>query len=188
MFKQSVVICLAVLALAAVGRAQDERDAVAKGLKAARELRLEKKFSEARKVLDGLVPEGRARTYPEWRELALTWSDEKKFGAAAKVWSDLISSFGAKPDFSNAQIKFNYFEARYEYSWCMYMYAKHIEDPKLLEKKPEYLRRVAKLIVELEEHYPDFGADPLKKRYDELLKNDDLRQVYDAYKKERADK
>lgn len=190
MFNQCASASLAVLLLAAVSSGQDskeKREVIAKGLKAARELRLEKKFKESRKVLEELVVEDRERTYPERRELALTWSDEGKFGAAAKVWSDTISSFGQRPDFSNAEIKFNYFESRYEYIYCMYMYAKTIGDPKQLEKKAEYLRRVAHLIVQIEDRYPDFGADQLKKRYDELLKNDDLRQVYDAYKKERAD-
>jgi hypothetical protein len=158
-------------------------------LMTAKELRLGKKFSESRKILEEILTKDWGKGFDVRRELAQTWMDEDKYGAAATKWNEAISAFGAKPDFSNAKVKENYFEAQYQYIYCLYMYAKNIDpkDPKVGSKKPEYILRAAKLILRLETTPPgDMGGEQFKKRYDELLKKEDLlRKAYDEGKKER---
>lgn len=153
----------------------------------ARELRLGKKFPEARKVLDEIFARDWGKGFDVRKEIAETWEDEEKYGAAAKEWSAIIGSFGPKPDFANAKTKENYFEARYNYIYCLYMFAKNLNDPKLAAKKPEYIKRSATLILQLESTPPgDMGGEQFKKRYDELLRKEEpLRKDYEALKKEK---
>jgi hypothetical protein len=146
----------------------------------ARELRLAMRFSEARKVLDEILATKAGKTFKVRKEIALTWMDEKKYGAAAKQWSEIISSFGPNP-----LAKRNYSESCYQYTYCLYMYAKNIDpnDPKLGPKKAEYIKRAARLIARFENDW----LDESKKRYEVLLKNEEsLRKEYDALLKEKA--
>jgi len=158
-------------------------------LMTAKELRLGKKFPESRKILEEILTKDWGKGFDVRKELAQTWMDEEKYGAAATKWNDAISAFGAKPDFSIAKVKENYFEAQFQYIYCLYMYAKNIDpkDPKVGSKKPEYILRAAKLILRLESTPPgDMGGEQFKKRYDDLLKKEDvLRKAYDESKKER---
>jgi hypothetical protein len=159
-------------------------------LQCARELRMGKKYPEARKILDDISSKDWGKGFDVRKEVSQTWMDEQKYGAAAKQWSDTIASFG-KPDFSKmpAKVKENYFEARYEHIYCMYMYAKLIDpkDPKVGDKKPEYIKRAANLIVQLEFFPPkDMGGEQFRKKYDELLKKEPaLFKEYEPLKKER---
>jgi hypothetical protein len=161
-----------------------------------KELRLGKKYDDALKVIYKISNHEWGKGFEVRKEEAFIWQDQNKFGAAAKTWNQVIQSFGAKPNFNNAKIKENYFEARYQYIYCLYMYAKNLSDPKLLPKKPEYIKRAANLILQLELVPPgpdgkpapesDMGGENFKKRYQELLRKEDLlRKDYDALKKEK---
>ncbi|MBY0527751.1 MAG: hypothetical protein K2R98_30415 [Gemmataceae bacterium] len=166
---------------------QQEKMYHAARLMYAKELRLGKKYPESRKVIGEILTKDWGKGFEVRREEAFCWMDEEKYGAAAKSWNDIIQTFGAKPDFSNARIKENYFESRYQYIYCLYMYAKNLTDPKLLPKKPDYIKRAATLIVQLENAPPgDMGGEAFKKRYTDLLnKEDGLKKEYDAVKKEK---
>jgi biopolymer transport protein ExbD len=163
---------------------------IAKAIQEARTLRMAKKFTDARKQLDDVFANDWGKTFEVRKEIAQTWMDENKYGAAAVKWSETITSFGPRPDFANRQVKENYFEARYGYTYCLYRYAKNIDanDAKLGPKKPEYIKRAAKLILQLEMTPPnDYGGEQFKKRYDELLKNEEpLRKAYEELKKDEA--
>lgn len=54
-------------------------------------------------------------------------------------------------------------------------------------QRQAYIHRAAKMIVELEETQPDMGGAGLKKRYEELLRDEEpLHLEYEAIKAERA--
>lgn len=153
-----------------------------------RELRMARKFPEGRKALEEIASKPWGKGFSVMQEKPLLLMEEGKYGLAAQGWKNIIGSFGAKPDFSNAKKKENYFESYYQYIYCFYMFAKTSTEPKVKAKAGDYVKRVAGLIVKLEDTPPgDMGGEMFKTRYQDLLaKEPPLKKEYDAIKKAKA--
>jgi hypothetical protein len=100
-------------------------------------------------------------------EQALLMQDQSKWGGAAKGWRDLMTMLKPRMDKGDAKAKEDYYEAYYNYVYCLYWYAMSLTD---VQKKQDYIKRAATVIVNLEKVQEDFGSETLREKYRQLLK------------------
>jgi hypothetical protein len=164
-------------------------------LRLAKELRLGKKFDEARKIIDGIQKQDWGKGIEPKKENAMIYHDEGRFAPATGAWSRIIQDFGQRPNFTNSKIKEEYFEAYYHFLDCKYKFANSADprskedlkkkDPiSIEEKRKTLIKDIAKRIVDLEANAN--RTEYYNKNIAELLKKEKpLRDEYEVFKKEK---
>jgi hypothetical protein len=136
-----------------------------------RELRLNKEFKEAEKVLKTLSG------LEAKREAIFLLQDQERYAQAGVEWNNLMTSL--RPRMQDNKVKELYFDCYYHLTYCYYKNAFQLKDKK---KKATQIRAAATLILRLEEHNEP-ETEMVKKRFQEfLVKEPDLKAQYEAEK------
>lgn len=143
-----------------------------------RELRLDRRFDQARAVLKGILG---TRERPGWGQQQLEAQKERIFllqdqeaysgqSGAIAAWNELMTQMQPRVGQDN-KLKEQYFECYYQLTYCVFKNALKMSDPK---RKREALHRAANLLVQLEISQPDRGGEVPSRLFEDLLQNEPL--------------
>jgi hypothetical protein len=139
-------------------------------------LRLQKKFADAENALKPLLAGWGAKSIDVLKEQVLLEADQEKYGAAFRHARGLVEALD-KYAASGGAARAHYLDCYYQMALCSYKYGKG-------QNKPDNIDFAGYLIAVLERKYPDYGGEPWKTRFEELLKSDPMVKVgYDKEKR-----
>jgi hypothetical protein len=153
-----------------------------------RELRLSNdadNLKKARQLMDGIM--GTAKQ-PGWgrrdvlalKEQGGLYEAEGKYNDAFGVWADLTKRLAREAP-KGGTVREHYFESYYRLVHCIVKIG--LGKPSASERD-KYLRLAAQRTAEFEKSWEDFGSEASKKRFAELLAQEEgFRQAYEALKK-----
>lgn len=143
---------------------------------AARELRLDKQYGKAKKLLDEIIgvpakPGWAQQNLEAQKERIFLAQDQEQYGGrdgAVLAWNALLKQMQPRIK-TDAKAKEQYFECYYYLTYCIYKGSQKMTDEK---KKSAAIRQAANFIAQLETTQPDMGGEASKKRFDELLQSE----------------
>jgi hypothetical protein len=153
-----------------------------------RELRLSNdadNLKKARQLMDGIM--GTAKQ-PGWgrrdvlalKEQGGLYESEGKYNDAFGVWADLTKRLAREAP-KGGTVREHYFESYYRLVYCIVKIG--LAKPAAGERD-KYLKLAAQRTAEFEKSWEDFGSEASKKRFAELLAQEEgFRQAYEALKK-----
>ena len=152
----------------------------------AKQLRLSKKFAEAKKILDDVsaVKNARQMLHIE-REQIYLLEETGLFGTAITRWG----GFMASPVFKGKDLSFDpekkkiYFDAYYHMTFCWYKYSQ-LDKVKAAGKEVQFLVKAADYIVRLETSMSQEGWQLIGHRFRDLLQTE--RPLSEAYMKQKT--
>jgi hypothetical protein len=147
-------------------------------------LRLDKKYAEARKVLERTINDPRATgKFQVEKELVLLAEDEGDWGRALTAWSEYLENPGLRqpgldPKSKDAALlREMYFDGYYHFILSHYKYGR-------AKSRPEYVTKAGAMIATLESAKEREGWQLIGPRVEELMRGEgELRAAYEAAKK-----
>ena len=151
----------------------------------ARQLRLTKKLSEAKKILDALQENKNARQQlMAEKEQNHLLEDNGLYGTAITHWGQFMNNPGLKKNLaSDAKLKSIYFDAYYHLAFCWYKYSQ-TDKVKKAGKDAQFLDKAVDYIIRLETAANKEGWQIVELRFRDLMQNEKV--LNDAYKKKKA--
>lgn len=139
----------------------------------------EENIAKAYQVLKRLLAHDNARgQLLADKELIHITQERKFYGSAITQWQNFMSKPNVKGKLDDPSVKEMFFDAYYNYVFCMYKYSQDAKVKKT--SKDKFLRRAADYIVRLE---PGEGWQFVGQRFRDLLQAEEpLRRQYDELK------
>jgi hypothetical protein len=125
---------------------------------------------------DDKTPNWGATSVEVLKERVNLYVDQEKYGEGFRLAAALVKKL-AEPASKGGLARGHYLDSYYLQILCMYKYGKAKNNPKSVSD-------AGILLVSLEKEYADFGGEPWKTRFGDLLKAEpDLKTAYDNAKK-----